>query len=81
MPMTDRPRAWTLYNVLFDQGMIGTDCEDQLPRQGVRVVEWDREKVEAAMVKAMTDAIQSGNDADYWALARAIFDALDPEGP
>lgn len=70
-----RPRVWTL-----DGWVIQPGSDDLAPDGEVRVIEWDREKVEAALVKAMTDAIPERNDAAFWSLARAIFDALDPEG-
>lgn len=74
--MTDRPRRWTL-----------VDFGDQLRAVGpslarpnyVDVVEWDREKVEAAITRALTDLLDRKPDSTAYGMARAIFDALDRE--
>lgn len=76
--MTDRPRAWTLVTC--------PDCGDgrlahEIDGGPVHVVEWDREKVEAAITLALEEAFGWRRyGADPRDLARAIFDALDPEG-
>lgn len=64
--VTARPRAWT------------TTTPDD-PVEWVRVVEWDREKVEAAITRALTDLLDRKPDSTAYGMARAIFDALDRE--
>ncbi len=63
--MTDRPRVWT------------TTTPDD-PVEWVPSIEWDREKVEAAMVGVISREL-SHEITSPAALARAIFDALDRE--
>ncbi len=64
--MTARPRAWT------------TTTPDD-PVEWVRVVEWDREKVEAAITRALTELLDRKPDSTAYGMAREIFDALDRE--
>lgn len=69
--MSDRPRTW----------MIPASSHQAVaPGEYVRVVEWDREKVEAAVARVISREL-SHEITSPAALARAIFDALDPEGP
>lgn len=78
--VTARPRAWT------------TTTPDD-PVEWVRVVEWDRGKVEAVIRSAFTEwevsviraALEHSGPLPDEAeraqgVATAIFDALDPEG-
>ncbi len=75
--MTDRPRAWTLVD--FGDQIRAVGPSFALPNH-VDVVEWDREKVEAAVARVISREL-SHEITSPAALARAIFDALDPEGP
>lgn len=74
--MTDRPRAWTLVTC--------PDCGDgrlahEIDGGPVHVVEWDREKVEAAITLALTELLDRKPDSTAYGMAREIFDALDRE--
>ena len=76
--MTDRPRIWAIPvapGLIYD---IRSTTGD--PVEWVPVVEWDREKVEAAVTRALTELLDRKPESTTYGMARAIFDALDTSG-
>ena len=74
--MTDRPRTW----LLVECPDCGSSSSAHRVEGGpVDVVEWDREKVEAAATRALTELLDRKPDSTAYGMARAIFDALEGE--
>ena len=72
--MADRLRTWTLYDPGENEPIAanGPAFYDLDERDGIRVVEWDRERV----VPIIADVLRTyGSQRE----AEAIFDALDRE--
>lgn len=69
---TDRPRVWT---VPINVAAWAVAAPERIER--ARVMEWDREKVEAAVTRTLTELLDRKPESTAYGMARAVFDALD----
>ena len=80
--MTDRLRTWTLYDPGENEPIAanGPAFYGLDERDGIRVVEWDREKAVPVIIDAMGSVARVWPASTSERVAEAIFDALDRQG-